>query len=430
MSISTEVPGKARSIISGLISGVFGIAAGASPLIGGAIVSNTTWRWVFLLNPSVPLCAVLIIITFLVFPKNLAKLELNRKTLGQVDWMGTLLYLITVVCLNFSLTEGGTRFSWRSAATIVPLIISGLSLAAFVAWEARLTALGARSQTLPLWPTRLFRTRAAACAMLTAFLSGVPLYSSYIYLPQRFELVNSLSPVQAGLRILILAWFAFIATGLSAAICNHRNLSFPILAASMALQSLSIGLISALPNTRQFPPQLYAYLIMLGTGFGLALPTVSMIARLEVSHLDHAVSAAAISSLRSLGGTIGISIGNIILSNQVWSKLAKELSKEQISQIRDSHFSLTTLTSEQITKVRATFGTGFDRNTRITMYFGIAAFVFSIGCFVRNPLEIRQLDEKEDAEKRQLDREIAAQEDLSSQTSEVVTPSINSRQEV
>lgn len=38
----------------GIISSVFAIASVAGPLIGGAIASNTSWRWVFLLKCATP----------------------------------------------------------------------------------------------------------------------------------------------------------------------------------------------------------------------------------------------------------------------------------------------------------------------------------------------------------------------------------------
>lgn len=50
LSVATEIPGKARTIVQVLIPAAFGISAGGAPVIGGAIVSNTTWRWVFLLK--------------------------------------------------------------------------------------------------------------------------------------------------------------------------------------------------------------------------------------------------------------------------------------------------------------------------------------------------------------------------------------------
>ena len=50
LSVATEIPGKARTIVQVMIPAAFGISAGAAPLVGGAIVSTTTWRWVFLLK--------------------------------------------------------------------------------------------------------------------------------------------------------------------------------------------------------------------------------------------------------------------------------------------------------------------------------------------------------------------------------------------
>jgi MFS family permease len=50
MGVATEVPGEVRSPINGILSSTFAISSAIGPLIGGAIASNTTWRWVFLLK--------------------------------------------------------------------------------------------------------------------------------------------------------------------------------------------------------------------------------------------------------------------------------------------------------------------------------------------------------------------------------------------
>ena len=48
MGVATEIPGKLRGPIGGLLAMIFAISSVAGPPIGGAITSNTSWRWVFL----------------------------------------------------------------------------------------------------------------------------------------------------------------------------------------------------------------------------------------------------------------------------------------------------------------------------------------------------------------------------------------------
>jgi len=55
----TLVPKKEYGKYIAIISSVFVIASVLGPIVGGAIASNTTWRWVFLLKSGIPLaCSV------------------------------------------------------------------------------------------------------------------------------------------------------------------------------------------------------------------------------------------------------------------------------------------------------------------------------------------------------------------------------------
>ena len=113
---------------------------------------------------------------------------------------------------------------------------------------------------------------------------------------------------------------------------------------------------------------------------------------------------AAISSLRSLGGAIGLALGNIVLSNRVWNRLSPTLSPQTVALVIQTPEKIPTLPTEEIIFVRETFGKGFNFNTRITLYFALVAFVFSLGCFVRKPRGLKEVDEAETKAKALLDK--------------------------
>ncbi|CAD6569077.1 MAG: hypothetical protein ASARMPRED_002393 [Alectoria sarmentosa] len=301
--------------------------------------------------------------------------------------------------------EGGTEYAWDSGAIVSTLVIQAISWVALVYWEVSLTSKGSKARMLPIWPSRLFNSRVIGCAMLAAFFSGIPLYSIYIYLPQRFQIVNGLSPLNSGIHLLLVPLVCFTATGIGSGLSFITNVSYPLLVAALALQCLSIGLMTTLPSTASIPASLYGYESILGFGFGLALPTISTIARMELSHFDHSVNMAAISSLRSLGGTIGIAIGNIVLSSRVWNHLSPTLNPAEVRLVIQTPEKIPTLTPDQINFVREAFGEGFNFNTRIILYFSLVAFVFCLGCFVKNPLQLREVDDAETKAKAFLDKQ-------------------------
>ena len=124
----------------------------------------------------------------------------------------------------------------------------------------------------------------------TAFLTGFPFMATIIFLPQRFQLNNGLSPVGAGIRMLALLLLSAFGAGLGGALCSRKNISFQILVVSLALQVLGLGLMSSLPISEAISARQYVYQCILGLGFGLSLSSLALVARFEVKAVDHGKS--------------------------------------------------------------------------------------------------------------------------------------------
>ena len=112
---------------------------------------------------------------------------------------------------------------------------------------------------------------------------------------------------------------------------------------------------------------------------------------------------SAVSALRSLGGAISVSIGNIIINAGVINKLVDDLSEQQLLAVISTPNNLDGFTPSQVALVQRTSGDAFDLNTKINIAICIAAFVVSLGCFVRHPVNLREVDAQETKAKAELD---------------------------
>jgi MFS family permease len=102
------------------------------PVIGGLIVSHTTWRWIFYI--MLPFCGfglVAVPFTLTLSPK----VETLREKIGRVDWIGGFLFIPSTVSLLIAISWGGTQEPWGSWRTIAPLSagVGGLLLTGI--WE-------------------------------------------------------------------------------------------------------------------------------------------------------------------------------------------------------------------------------------------------------------------------------------------------------
>jgi len=111
--------------------------------------------------------------------------------------------------------------------------------------------------------------------------------ATIIFLPQRYQLENGLSPIAAGVKMLTLLLLSAFGAFVGGFINSIKNLSFPALVFSQMLQMIGLGLMSSLSSSEGISVPQYAYQCILGLGFGLSLSSVALVARFEVKSEDH-----------------------------------------------------------------------------------------------------------------------------------------------
>ncbi len=126
-----------------------------------------------------------------------------------------------------------------------------------------------------------------------AFTTGFPFTVTIINLPQRFEIVNGKSPVDAGIRVLPLLLLSAVGSGVSGAIVSKKNVAFYVLIASNVFEILGTGLLSSLPTSQNVPVQIYPYMAVLGLGFGSSVVSLMVVTRTEVEEEDQGSSTSA-----------------------------------------------------------------------------------------------------------------------------------------
>src|ERR1700750_575775 len=119
--IAEIVPPRERGRYMGLIGSVFAVASVAGPLLGGFLVDNLSWRWVFYVNIPVGALAVLIVVR---------RLHLHTPHgRHKIDVLGATLLTGAVSALILLTTWGGNQYAW-SSTPIVGLAIVGVGLLA------------------------------------------------------------------------------------------------------------------------------------------------------------------------------------------------------------------------------------------------------------------------------------------------------------
>jgi MFS family permease len=99
------------------------------PIVGGAFAhtSKFGWRWAFYIN--LPIGAIITPILIFLVPSFDAKRGMPYKErIKQIDWVGSVLLVLTIVPLFLGITFGGNQFPWDSAPVIGAFASFGSSL--------------------------------------------------------------------------------------------------------------------------------------------------------------------------------------------------------------------------------------------------------------------------------------------------------------
>lgn len=141
--ITSTFTGEARGAAVGTWTAWTGIAFVIGPLVGGWLVSHTSWRWIFVIN--VPLAVATLALIAYAVPARVA-----GGARAPVDVVGGALCVLGLGGPVFALIEAPTR-GFGDPLVLVTLLAGLALLAAFVAWEARVES--------PMLPLRLFQLR-------------------------------------------------------------------------------------------------------------------------------------------------------------------------------------------------------------------------------------------------------------------------------
>ncbi|KAJ4291826.1 hypothetical protein N0V90_009722 [Kalmusia sp. IMI 367209] len=306
------VPLRFRPKYFAIVLSAWSIGTIIGPVVGGAFVSNTTWRWVFYIN--FPFCGLGFVLAFLFVRLNaVAKLTLSQK-LRQTDWIGALLFLGSTTVFLIGLSWGGVQYSWASAQTLAPLIVGLAGIAVFGAWQ-----LWIRPQSL--LPMSIFYCPSAVFAFYCALANGLVLFSALYYIPFYCMSVRSSSPTRAGID-LFPAVFLLLPGSIVVAALTTRLGSFRwAIWIGWALVTLGSGLLLLLDLHTKYVVLAVAIGIF-GVGCGMVLTSVNVGIQAIAKVNDAAMAASMYGFMRSLGMPLGVAISGTIFQNAMSSKLS------------------------------------------------------------------------------------------------------------
>jgi len=305
--VGDVIPPRDRGRYQGYFGGVFGFASVVGPLVGGLLVENASWRWVFYINLPLGIIALVVI-------NRVLKLEhVPRK--AKIDFPGSVLLVAGVGLFLVAVQQAGN--ATRITTTSAILAAAGLvGIATFIWWETRASE--------PIVPLRLFSNRVFAVCAVLGLVTGAVMFGSIIFTPQYLQTVRGVSPTISGLRLLpLLAGLLLCSIGSGQLISRTGRYRIFVIAGTLilAIGTALLTLIRINTGTVEFS----LILFVVGVGLGLFMQTLVLATQNAVDRADLGVATSAITFFRTLGGAIGASVLGAIVVDQERSARAADV---------------------------------------------------------------------------------------------------------
>lgn len=289
MSLSQIVPKLAFEIplrykIMGIVGSVWGISSIIGPLLGGGILEFATWHWLFYINISIAIIAIILVIWTFHFP------EEETVAKSKFDTKGLTLFYVFIGLIMFALLN--QQLLLLNFLSFILAIVVAMCLFKV---EKHVSS--------PFLPVVEFN-RSITLVFITDLLTAICLMGFNLYIPVYLQEQLGLSPLQSGLVIfpLSVAWITLnfnlhrIEAKLSRKVIYL--LSFTLLLVSSIIISFGIKL-----------PVLIAFvLILAGLSFGYIYTKDSVIVQEETSPLQMKKMMSFYGLTKNLGASIGSTI--------------------------------------------------------------------------------------------------------------------------
>jgi MFS family permease len=302
-----------RTKMQGIFSGVWGVSSVAGPLLGGFIVDQLSWHWIFYIN---------------VFPGLLAgalvalgwRDQVYSQERPAVDYAGAGLLSVSVVLLLLGLMELGTSRSW--------IFIGSAFLLFVVLFEVE------RRAADPILPIALFRDTLFATATGHGLMSGWAVFGSISFIPLFVQSVIGTSPTQAGITItpMLLGWVGASILGTRILLkVGYRRLS--LIGSSLFVTGTLLMTFVGMDTSQTL---MMVFITMTGIGMGLSIPAFVIAVQTTVERRQLGTATSMIQFSRSMGGTLGVSVMGAALSARLASNLnASGLDAGLVTQLLD-----------------------------------------------------------------------------------------------
>ncbi|HWE10511.1 MAG TPA: DHA2 family efflux MFS transporter permease subunit, partial [Solirubrobacteraceae bacterium] len=273
------------------------------PILGGWLVADVSWRWIFFIN--LPIGIVALLLSARVLPRDVPER-------GQrLDLVDLLLLSPGLALVIYGLAETNSAGGFGAAKVLIPLLAGLVLLVGFV-WHAL-------RASDPLIDLRLFKDRVFATSSLTLVLVAISVFGSFLLLPLYFQVVRGESALQSGLLLAPQGFGSMLAMPLAGQLSDRTGSGriVPVGLAAVGVAVLGLTQIGAGTSYWLLSVDLFVF----GLGLGFTMMPVFTGAMQTIRGAAVARASTALNILQQTGASIGTAVLSVLLASALTSKL-------------------------------------------------------------------------------------------------------------
>lgn len=293
-------PKEEQAMAQGFFAAIVIAGPAIGPTLGGYIVTNIGWRWIFFINVPIGIAAVMLVMSAL--PKDPPRQTAH----APIDWLAIALLAIGIGSFQALLEEGQSEDWFESPLIIALCVAAAIGLVSFVIRELR--------SSRPVVDLRVLRYRSLWAGSLLSVVVGMALYGALFSIPIFASTVMHYTAQQVGYMLLPGALASAFAMPFAAKLAARFDPRV-ILVIGASILVTAILLLARL-EAQTSADDLFWPLIVRSFGTVLMFMPLSLAALGPIPKKDISAATGLFNLTRQLGGSIGVALLTTLLAQR------------------------------------------------------------------------------------------------------------------